>query len=102
MIKKLSMEGRFECGLDDVVKNKVWAFVAVVGEHSPARLGIAIANEQGYNPIPEYWAHGDDLHELQAHADELNEAEGKDKRLAAEIICSTMGGRKIGIVRVEA
>jgi hypothetical protein len=64
-IKKLSKEGRFECGLDDIVRNKVWAFVAVVGKHYGARLGVAIANEQGYNPIPEFWAHSDSLDDMQ-------------------------------------
>jgi hypothetical protein len=98
-LKKLSAEGRFECGLDESVKGKVWAFVAVVGEHFGARLGIAFANEQGYCPIPEHWANAERLDEMQDHADELNEAEGKDKRIAAEIVCSTMGGRKIGIIR---
>jgi hypothetical protein len=99
MLKPLTFEGRFECGLDDIVKGKVWAFVAVTGEHYGARLGIAIANENGYNPVPEFWAHADTHDEMQAHADELNEKEGKDKRLAAEIVCSTMGGRTIGIVK---
>lgn len=97
-MKKLSAEGRFECGLDDVVRGKVWAFVAVVGEHFPARLGIAMANEQGYNPIPEHWAHADSLDEMEAHAEELNEAEGLNSHFAAEIVCSSMGGRPIGIV----
>jgi hypothetical protein len=98
-MKKLSAEGRFEAGIDEVVKGKVWAFVAVTGEHYGARLGIAIANEQGYNPIPEFWANADTYGEMSAHADELNEAEGKDKMLAAEIVCSTMGGRRLGIIR---
>lgn len=99
MLKPLTFEGRFECGLDEVVKNKIWCFVAVVGEHYPARLGVAIANEQGYNPVPEFWAHADTFDEMQAHADELNEEEGKDRRVAAEIVCSTMGGRTIGIAK---
>lgn len=94
MLKPLTFEGRFECGLDAIVNNKIWAFVAVVGEHYGARLGIAIANEQGYNPVPEYWAHADRLDEMQDHANQLNAAEGKSEFLCVEIVCSTMGGRR--------
>lgn len=91
-LKPLTFEGRFECGFDAIVKNKVWAFVAVVGDNYGARLGVAIANESGYCPIPEFWANADTIDVMQAHADELNQAEGKSPREAAEIICSTMGG----------
>jgi hypothetical protein len=90
MIKKLSFEGRFECGLDDVVKDRVWAFTAVLGANYPARLGIAIANERGYYPVPEFWCHGDDLHEMYDHADELNRAEGLSHDEAARIVCSSI------------
>lgn len=95
MLKPLTAEGRFECGLDEAVAKKPdWCFVAVMGEHCGARLGIAIANEQGYWPIPEYWANADTLPELQAHADELNKAEGLTLQDAMLIQVSTMGGRR--------
>ena len=95
MMKPLTFEGRFECGLDEIVTGKVWAFVAVTGENYGARLGVAFANEPGYTPIPEFWANADRHDEMQAHADELNAAEGLDKLAAAKIICSTMGGQRI-------
>lgn len=94
MIKKLSAEGRFEAGVDEIMAGKVFAFVAVVGENYPWRLGCAVANERGYNPVPEFWANGDDMDEFHAHADELNEAMGLDKNAALNIIASTMGGRR--------
>jgi len=99
-IKKLSAEGRFEAGVDEAMKGKVFAFVAVVGKNFPARLGLAVANERGYNPVPEFWSHADDLHELQAHADELNEAMGINRELAANIVCSTMGGQSVVVERI--
>jgi hypothetical protein len=90
MLKPLTKEGRFECGLDDAVKGKVWCFVNVVGENYPARLGIAFANEPGYCPIPEFWCHADNYNELDRHAEELNKAEGIDVLQAAKIVCSSM------------
>jgi hypothetical protein len=89
-LKPFTKEGRFECGLDDIVKGKVWCFVNVVGENYPARLGVAIANEPGYVPIPEFWCHADDYSELDRHAEELNNAEGIDVREAARIVLSSM------------
>jgi hypothetical protein len=93
-MKEFTKEGRFECGLDAAVKGKTWAFVAVVGEHYPARLGVAIANESGFMPIPEHWCNADDYDAMEAHAEALNTAEGLNPRQAAEIQCSTMGGRR--------
>lgn len=93
MLKPFTTEGRFECGLDEIVRGKIWAFVAVVGEHTPARLGVAIANEPGYYPIPEHWCHGD-YDDISAHADELNRAEGLDLHISTLIVASTMGGRR--------
>lgn len=92
-IRKLTAEGRFECGLDAVVAGKAWAFVAVPGENARARLGIAIANEAGYNPIPETWCHGDNLDEMHRHADELNETEGLNSDVAGRIVMSTLAAQ---------
>jgi len=96
-IKQLSAEGRFECGFDDVAHGKVCAVVAVTGRHYPARLGIAIANERGYVPIPEHWANGDNLAELEAHARVLNEqlfglTEDEELRIIASTMHRANGG----------
>jgi len=91
MIRKFTAEGRFECGLDAVVKNKVYAFVAVIGQHNPAALGVAIANEAGYVPIPEHWCYGDDYHEMEEYADELNAAMDLTPKASTIIVASTMG-----------
>jgi len=88
MLKPFTGEGRFECGLDEIVVGKVWAFVAIV--ESPMRLGVAIANERGYVPIPTTWCRADEYDEMVRHADELNEAEGVDRRTAATIVASSM------------
>lgn len=94
-IRRFTAEGRFECGLDEAVAGKVWAFVAA-GSDGPgvARLGVAIANEPGYMPIPTHWCFGENWSAFEAYVDELNAAEGVwTKRQAIEIVCSTMDGR---------
>ncbi len=89
-MKKLSAEGRFESGLDEILKGKVWCFVAVVGNRAPVALGAAVANEPGYYPIPENWANADSFGEMEDHVDELNQAEGIVPSEAIRIVCSSM------------
>lgn len=98
-LREFTHEGRFECGLDSVLKDKgvkpgTWAFIAVIGEDYGARLGVAVANENGYVPIPEHWAHADSLDDLEEHAQTLNALEGIGPRTAAMIMVSTMGGKR--------
>lgn len=96
MLKPLTAEGRFELAdFFATLQGKVWAFVPVIGKDFPAQLGIAVANESGYYPIPEHWTHADSWDEMNHHADELNRAEGLSDDAAARIVCSTMGGRKV-------
>lgn len=70
---------------------KAYAFVAVLSDVNEWQLGVAVANERGYNPIPgktftkrvdaDQWADG------------LNEHIGRDTDEAMRIVISTMGGR---------
>lgn len=92
MLKPLTAEGRFECGLDTAFLGKIWAFVPVVGENFGARLGVAVANENGYSPVPEHWCNADTWQEMSDHADELNAAMGLDPMTAVNIVASTMTG----------
>lgn len=76
------------------------AFVAVSpppGEEIPGvqgALGVAIANERGYSPIPLGWARYATWDGAQEHADALNRDVLKLTDLqAVEIVASTMGGR---------
>lgn len=95
MLKPFTKEGRFECGLDEnpIIAGKLWAFTAIVG--NPCRLGVSVANEPGYLPIPQQWCHADNYDELTAHADELNLAEGHDPRAAMSIVASSMAAGKV-------
>lgn len=73
---------------------KTYAFLAVIA-NGGWRLGVAVANERGYNPISgktftdqgeaHRWAHG------------LNEHIGVDVDTALNIIVSTMGGRRVKV-----
>jgi hypothetical protein len=70
-------------------EDKAYAFVAVTTEDGP-QLGVAVANERGYNPIPgkTFKSHA----EAVEWADGLNEHIGLSRHDAAGIVISTMGG----------
>lgn len=96
-IRKLTKEGEFEAGIEAIVAGKVWAYTPVIafgkrgalGE-PPFGLGIAIANEPKYHPVPIAWCHGDNWEEMAEHADELNRARGLTDEHATEIVISSM------------
>jgi hypothetical protein len=72
--------------------DKVYAFTAVIGGGG-WQLGLAIANEGGYNPIPgKTFA---TQTEAKQWADGLNKHIGRDEDSVMAIICSTMGGRRV-------
>jgi hypothetical protein len=76
------------------------AFVAVLppedekidGFH--AALGIAIANERGYTPVPMGWARFTSWDAAEANANQLNKHLGLDALEEMRIVASTMGGRR--------
>lgn len=98
MLKKFTKEGRFECGLDELVAGKAWAFVPVLAPErsgSVFGLGVAVANEPGYYPVPLHWCHADTWDEAQAHAVELNREEGISEDAEMRIVCSSMAAGKV-------
>ena len=78
--------------------DKVYAFVAVY-ENAAWRLGIAVANEQGYNPI------GGKTFKDRSEADEWakvsNQHIGRDEESVMSITMSTMGGRRVELVEAD-
>ncbi len=56
-------------------------------------LGVAVANERGYNPVPAGWAISEDMAKAREEAERLNELLGHSKETSFQIIASTMGGR---------
>jgi hypothetical protein len=91
-LKPFTAEGRFECGFHDIVKGKLCALVPVVARQTgKIGLGVAVANERGYNPIPVFWCHSDTYDEMAEHAEQLNrELFQLDHVAAMRIIVSTM------------
>jgi hypothetical protein len=95
-LKPFTAEGRFECGFNELVHGKLCALVAVWHNESHGwGLGLAIANEDGYYPIPSHWVHGDDVNEMHDHAEALNaELFGLSRAATAQIILSSMRGSR--------
>ena len=60
------------------------------------QLGVAVANEQGYNPIPGKTF--TDQAEAKQWADGLNKHIGRDDDSVTAIICSSMGGRRVEVL----
>ena len=61
---------------------------------SSGTLGIAVENERGYNPVPDYWHHDPNYNTLTEYADKLNtEYLGLTEREASEIVITTMRGK---------
>lgn len=93
-MKQLSALAIAELGIELQFAGRLWAYVAVVGENEPARLGIAVANQPGYTPVPEHWANGHYL-EMVAEADRLNIARGLTLDSAMRIEASSMAAGKV-------
>jgi hypothetical protein len=80
-------------------KGKTFAFVAVLPQEDiegvGAALGMAIANERGYMPVPLGWAAYATFDAASDHADHLNETVLKiDNDEAFKIVASTMDGMR--------
>lgn len=94
-MKPLSALARAELEIEAKFAGKLWAYTAVIGKHEPARLGIAVANEPGYVPIPEYWANGS-YDEMSDHADALNAERGQSLDESLRIVAASMAAGKVG------
>lgn len=93
-------EGRAE-GVARAFAGKTIAFVPVMHDHeSPdgktrAALGVAVANENGFCPIPQFYFAADKYDDAETKADALNRDTLKiDAETAVRIQISTMGGQR--------
>jgi len=75
--------------------DKLYAFIAVIGGGG-WQLGVAVANERGYNPIPGKTF--EDQSEAKLWADGLNQHIGRDAESVTAIIISSMGGRRVEVL----
>jgi hypothetical protein len=92
MLKPLSRIGIIELGIEQLFAGKIWAYTPVISENGFA-LGIAVANEAGYNRVPEFWCHGDSYEVMSDHCNALNRERGLDDDIAARIVCSTFAAQ---------
>lgn len=91
-MKKLSLLMIIELGIDEMFRGKLWAYTPVIDEKGIG-LGIAVANEAGYNPIPLQWCNGEKYDEVREHADELNAERGLSSDCSMRVVMSTMAAQ---------
>lgn len=92
-MKKLSLESKLDVA--EKFAGKLYCFVNVCSEHGEGgALGVAVANESGYWPIPVFFANGT-YSEMEEHADELNLELGYKPRFALDIIMSSMAAGSV-------
>lgn len=89
MSKQLTELAIAELGITEMMAGKAYAYVAVMSGDTYG-LGLAVANERGYHPIPLHWAQADTFNSAHDLADEMNEKIGLNLEAAARIVCSTM------------
>lgn len=81
------------------------AFVAVLPQDRLPRingaLGVAIANETGYMPVPLAWVRFASFSDAEVEADRLNTLVGLDDETAMRIVFSTMGGQRYYATQAE-
>ncbi len=88
-----------QLGIDvqvDIVRKfagKLWAYAPVIQPNGMG-LGVAVANEPGYYPVPLYHFNVDNYDEAVAEADRLNEQNGKTHDAAIDIVTSSMFPRE--------
>lgn len=93
MIRTLTDMDRAELELEAAFAGELWAFVPVI-RGSFICLGIAVANEAGYCPVPVSRCQGNNWDEMSAHADDLNQRWlGLDKKATIHIWCSSTAAK---------
>lgn len=98
MNKEMS-QGHFEGTVDAFAREDIRgpiAFIAVTESELAGHfgIGIAVANERGYNPIPAGFACFEDYELAEAEADRLNGLLQLDTDTIWRIVASTMGGKR--------
>jgi len=92
-MKQLSGCAIAELEIEAKFAGKLWAYVPRMAEYD-CGLGIAIANEPGYCPIPQFWASGSYV-EMDAEADRLNLARGQSVEESLRIVVSSIAAGKV-------
>lgn len=92
-MKTLSNLAIAELGIGEMMAGKAYAYTAVMAGDTYG-LGIAVANERGYLPIPLHWANAETYDAAADMAEVLNrDLLGLSNDAMARIICSSMAAR---------
>jgi hypothetical protein len=91
-MRELSIEKQHD--VEQAFKGKMWAYIAVVHPQEGGALGVAVANEAGYSPVPAFFAHGS-YSEMVEEANRLNKARGMSIDCALRIQCSSIAAGKV-------
>lgn len=77
--------------IEEAFKGKLWTYVAIATS-TDHKIGVAVANEQGYSPVPYNMTRdcGDRYDERRAYCITLNQERDQDEVASMNIICSTM------------
>lgn len=77
--------------VEEAFRGKLWTYVAVINRNHA--LGIAVANERGYSPVPYHFTSkhcGDDYTSRKELAKKLNLERGQSENEALNIIASSI------------
>lgn len=78
--------------IKEAFAGKLFAFTAVVGR-SGCCLGVAVANESGYSPVPEMRFSTPRYDDAATEAERLNKEMGLSDTTSMKIVMSTMRGK---------
>lgn len=93
-MKSLSNQMILELEIAAKFAGKSWAYAAVLDKNYGAALGIAVANEAGYSPVPAFFCNGT-YAEMSKEADRLNAERGLGKEESVRIVCSSMAAGRV-------
>ena len=74
--------------INDAFEGKLYAFIPVIKDGYG--LGVAVANEYGYTPVAKFFYTAESMKQAQKDAMALNEAIGRSKESAFDIMFSSM------------
>lgn len=76
--------------IEESFKGKLWTYTPAC--RAECKIGVAVANEPGFTPIPHNMTRdcGDRYNEQKAYCDALNTERGQTKKESLEIVSSSI------------
>lgn len=89
------MDAILKQDIEESFRGKLWTYTPAIHQNGIG-LGVAVANEPGYTPVPLSKYSADRWDDAQKKADELNAERGQDRGAITNIIASSMAQGKVG------